>query len=90
VESTEPVDVTTPDAEPSAESSDETVLETVRGYGEGSYVGTEPPEGFVIKGNENSMKYHLPDGSGYEQTVAEVWFDSEDAAERAGFTRAQG
>ena len=59
-------------------------------YGEGSYVGSEPPEGFFIKGNENSMKYHLPDGGGYEQTVAEVWFDSEDAAERAGFTRAQG
>ncbi|GAA1437461.1 hypothetical protein GCM10009616_39250 [Microlunatus lacustris] len=59
-------------------------------YGEGSYTGTEPPEGFVIKGNENSMKYHLPDGGGYAQTVAEVWFDSEESAERAGFTRAQG
>ena len=29
-------------------------------YGEGSYVGDEPPEGFVIKGNDRSMKYHLP------------------------------
>ena len=36
------------------------------------------------------MKYHLPDGGGYDQTQAEVWFDSEEAAERAGFTRAQG
>ncbi len=59
-------------------------------YGEGSYTGTEPPEGFVIKGNENSMKYHLPGGGGYDQTIAEVWFDSEEAAERAGFVRAQG
>ena len=58
-------------------------------YGEGSYTGGEPPEGFVIKGNENSMKYHLPDGGGYDQTIAEVWFESEEAAERAGFTRAQ-
>lgn len=58
-------------------------------YGEGSYVGSEPPEGFVIKGNENSMKYHVPDGSGYHSTQAEVWFSSEEAAERAGFVRAQ-
>jgi hypothetical protein len=57
--------------------------------GDGAYVGSEPPEGFVIKGNENSMKYHGPDSSAYEVTVAEVWFDSEEAAERAGFTRAQ-
>ncbi len=63
---------------------------TQSGYGEGSYVGTEPPEGFFIKGNENSKKYHLPDGGGYDQTVAEVWFNSEEAAERAGFSRAQG
>ncbi|GAA2100783.1 hypothetical protein GCM10009841_15920 [Microlunatus panaciterrae] len=59
------------------------------GYGEGAYVGTEPPEGFVIKGNERSMKYHLPDSAGYTGTIAEVWFNSEAAAEAAGFTRAQ-
>ena len=58
-------------------------------YGEGAYVGTEPPNGYVIKGNEDSMKYHVPDGSGYHQTQAEVWFNSEEAAERAGFVRAQ-
>jgi hypothetical protein len=58
-------------------------------YGEGSYVGTEPPEGFAIKGNERSMKYHVPDSSGYDRTNAEVWFNSEQAAEAAGFTRAQ-
>ncbi len=63
---------------------------TASSYGEGSYTGSEPPEGFVIKGNENSKKYHLPGGGGYDQTVAEVWFDSEEAAERAGFVRAQG
>lgn len=58
-------------------------------YGEGSYVGNEPPEGFVIKGNERSMKYHVEGSGGYQRTIADVWFDSEDAAQQAGFTKAQ-
>ncbi|WP_319946971.1 sunset domain-containing protein [Tessaracoccus caeni] len=58
-------------------------------YGEGAYLGTEPPEGFTIKGNERSKKYHLPGSGGYERTNAEVWFNSEEAAEAAGFTKAQ-
>src|SRR5690606_34559402 len=58
-------------------------------YGEGAYVGDTPPEGFTIKGNERSKKYHLPGSGGYERTIAEVWFSSEEAAESAGFTRAQ-
>jgi hypothetical protein len=57
--------------------------------GEGVYVGHEPPEGFTIKGNERSMKYHVPESSGYGRTIAEVWFNSEDAAQQAGFVRAQ-
>jgi hypothetical protein len=57
---------------------------------EGAYVGSEPPEGFVIKGNENSMKYHTPESGGYGDTIAEVWFSSEQAAEEAGFVKAQG
>jgi hypothetical protein len=57
--------------------------------GEGVYVGHEPPEGFTIKGNERSMKYHVPESSGYGRTVAEVWFNSEEAAQQAGFVRAQ-
>ena len=58
-------------------------------YGEGAYVGAEPPEGFTIKGNERSMKFHVPGTGGYERTIAEVWFESEAAAEAAGFTKAQ-
>jgi gas vesicle protein len=58
-------------------------------YGEGSYVGDEPPEGFTIKGNDRSMKYHVPGSAAYERTIAEVWFNSEDAAQSAGFVRAQ-
>ena len=48
----------------------------------------EAPEGFPIKGNENSMKFHEPDGQWFGQTEAEVWFDSVESAEAAGFTRA--
>lgn len=57
-------------------------------YGEGAYVGAEPPEGFAIKGNERSMKYHTPEAAGYDRTNADVWFASEAAAQAAGFTRA--
>jgi large subunit ribosomal protein L17 len=48
----------------------------------------EVPEGFPIKGNENSMKYHTPDGQWFEQTEAEIWFDTEESAQAAGFTKA--
>lgn len=58
-------------------------------HGEGSYVGTEPPTGFDIKGNERSMKYHVQGNGGYERTIADVWFSSEEAAEAAGFSKAQ-
>jgi large subunit ribosomal protein L17 len=61
-------------------------------YGEGSHAPladpAEAPEGFPIKGNEDSMKFHEADGQWFEQTVAEVWFDSVESAEAAGFTRA--
>ncbi|MGI8456840.1 MAG: hypothetical protein ACR2LI_01830 [Propionibacteriaceae bacterium] len=58
-------------------------------YGEGSFIGVEPPEGYTIKGNERSMKYHLPESPAWGRTHAEVWFNSTDAAESAGFVRAQ-
>lgn len=58
--------------------------------GEGVYVGSEPPEGFLIKGNERSMKYHLPESRAYSETQAEVWFSTEEAAQNAGFVRAKG
>jgi len=58
-------------------------------YGEGSYVGDEPPAEYGIKGNERSMKFHTTDSEGYERTIADVWFRTVEDAERAGFTRAQ-
>lgn len=57
-------------------------------FGPDSYVGENPPEGFTIKGNLRSMKYHTPDGAGFGRTKADVWFASEEAAEAAGFTKA--
>jgi len=46
------------------------------------------PEGFTIKGNADSNLYHGPDSQWYDQTEAEVWFRTEEAAEAAGFTKA--
>ncbi len=44
------------------------------------------PDGFEIKGNADSMLYHVPGSRYYNQTVAEVWFDNADNAEAAGFS----
>lgn len=86
----EPAHAASPDEEEAiSEMLAEGAPEQGQSYGEGSYLGTEPPEGFIIKGNERSMKYHLPGSGGYERTNAEVWFNSEEAAEAAGFTKAQ-
>ena len=81
-------------AEPKHEAEvDETSGVTEGEFGKGSAAPLEDgsaPEGFTIKGNKDSMKYHTPDGQWYEQTAAEVWFDSEDAAQKAGFEKAGG
>lgn len=58
-------------------------------FGPDSYKGDNPPAGFIIKGNERSMKYHVPGTGGYERTIAEIWFTTEEAAQAAGFTKAQ-
>src|SRR3954471_17561182 len=50
--------------------------------------GGAAPEGFPVKGNEDSKKYHEPDGQWYDSTVAEVYFRTAAAAEAAGFTKA--
>jgi large subunit ribosomal protein L17 len=63
------------------------------GYGPGSAAPAEDgsaPDGFEIKGNADSMKYHEPDGQWYDQTVAEVYFRTAADAEKAGFTKAGG
>jgi len=51
-------------------------------------IGGGRPAGYDIKGNENSMLFHRPGGRWYDITIAEVWFDTAEAAEAAGFTEA--
>ena len=47
----------------------------------------EMPEGYEIKGNAQSMLYHEPGSRYYKATKAEVWFDSVESAEAAGFSK---
>ncbi len=79
-----------------AEGADEEALEETSGGVAGKYDGShvplenadEAPEGFPVKGNEDSMRYHEPDSQWYDRTTAEVWFASAEAAEAAGFSKA--
>jgi large subunit ribosomal protein L17 len=74
-----------------APAADAAVQDVVAGKYEGSAApldGGAAPEGYDIKGNEDSMKYHTTESPWYDQTVAEVWFQTTDAAEAAGFTKA--
>ena len=45
------------------------------------------PDTHPIKGNADSMLYHTPDSRYYKVTKAEVWFDTEENAEAAGFAK---
>lgn len=72
-------------AAPVAEPVEATSDAEVKNYGENSFRGAEPPAGFDIKGNEDSMLYHTPESPSYDATVAEIWFNSVEAAEAAGF-----
>jgi large subunit ribosomal protein L4 len=80
-------------AKQAAVSADAEVTATTESdapYGEGSHAPLDDdsePEGFPIKGNADSMLYHGPDSAYYGQTVAEVWFATEEAAEAAGFSK---
>jgi large subunit ribosomal protein L17 len=78
-------------AEESAESEPAAAAVEEGPYGPDSRAATEdgePPEGFYVKGNADSMKYHTPASPWYDQTVAEVWFRTGEAAEAAGFAEA--
>ncbi|WP_456093889.1 sunset domain-containing protein [Ornithinimicrobium ciconiae] len=63
------------------------------GFGADSAAATEDgsaPEGFTVKGNKDSMKYHVEGSQWYDATAAEVWFRSAEAAKAAGFEPAGG
>ncbi|KRF18969.1 50S ribosomal protein L17 [Nocardioides sp. Soil797] len=77
------------------ETTDAAAEETeVKGFADLGDDAAEPledgsaPEGFTIKGNKDSMKFHTTESQWYDATVAEVWFKTEEAAEAAGFTKA--
>jgi large subunit ribosomal protein L17 len=78
----------TAEAAPEAADAAADAAEVEAPYGEGSaapLADGSAPEGFEIKGNKDSMKYHTPESQWYDQTVAEVWFATQEAAEAAGF-----
>jgi len=86
----EPVAETAPAAEATAEATDEPTVE-----GELDADSAAPledgsaPEGFEIKGNKNSMKFHAPSSPWYARTNAEIWFRTAEAAEAAGYANAE-
>lgn len=45
----------------------------------------EVPEGFPIKGNASSLIYHPESSPSYDNTIAEVYFATPEAAEQAGY-----
>ena len=48
------------------------------------------PEGYTVKGNADSGKYHVEGSQWFDQTDAEFWFKDAEAAEAAGFEPAGG
>ena len=50
-------------------------------------VGGSGPDGWTVKGNEDSKLYHSPESPSYQRTIAEVWFRDVETAEAAGFNR---
>ena len=80
--------------EDAVDAADEVVADEVAsGVEAGEYPGSalpdedgNAPEGFEIKGNAQSMLYHTPDSRYYKATKAEVYFDTVESAEAAGFT----
>jgi large subunit ribosomal protein L4 len=70
--------------------SDDGATEFEAGEWAGSVVagdGGTGPDTHLIKGNADSMLYHVPGSAFYKRTVAELWFDTEASAEAAGFLK---
>lgn len=84
-----PAEEAAPVEDTAVEAVEESTSTADAPYGEGSHApledAAEAPEGFSIKGNEDSKLYHVPGSSHYDRTVAEVWFATPEAAEAAGF-----
>ncbi len=46
-----------------------------------------PRAGYLVKGDEDTMRYFTVESPDYEKVDAEVWFTDTESAERAGFLR---
>ena len=83
------------DAESAIDTEADQADEAVSGeFVAGEYAGSvlpdadgNGPDTHPIKGNADSMLYHTPDSRYYQVTKAEVWFDTEENAEAAGFAK---
>jgi len=82
VENTEATEVETNEVETNEVES----TETQWAGGAAPLADGSAPEGYDVKGNADSMLYHLPGTSHYDSTVAEVYFDTAASAEAAGFS----
>jgi large subunit ribosomal protein L22 len=87
----EAIDGSDEDAE--GESDAEPTIDTA-GFADGEWDGSvlpdddgNGPDTHPIKGNRDSMLYHNTDSRYYKVTKAEVWFDTEEHAEAAGFSK---
>ena len=86
------------EAEAQAAADEAAVPEVTEELKAGTWAGSvlpmsdpdQVPPGFEIKANEDSDLYHVPGSRYYNQTKAELWFRSIDAAEGAGFSPAGG
>ena len=46
------------------------------------------PDGYPVKANASFGLYYMPDSALYEDTLAEIWFTSEEIAQANGFHKA--
>jgi large subunit ribosomal protein L22 len=90
----EPIeDEATGEVEPvEASAVEASAVDETSGFAPGEWDGSvvadddgNGPDTHPIKGNKDSMLYHTPDSRYYKITKAEVWFDTEEHAEAAGF-----
>ena len=93
-EAVEETIVETVDVESFEEDAVEATEESASGFAAGEWAGSivadedgNGPETHPIKGNKDSMLYHTPESRYYKVTKAEVWFDTEEHAEAAGFSK---
>ncbi len=80
-------------AETKAAEADATEEPTAVELPEGAVAANEDgsaPEGYTVKGNADSGKFHVEGSQWFDQTEAELWFKDAEAAEAAGFEPAGG